>query len=195
MSHTISFSREREINPFWEFTSDEEIIVGMLAVGISIVSEINSKNGGLKYFFTCSEDVSHYRLLHNIHENEIKHNQCGVECGIHNKCELLDDEYAIWIKGSSNFRYNLFKFSSSDFFQGLISLCQNFEVDFRDYLYGVPFNMRNESYVLEEYIMMPFIMSYDVPDTLDNEEEEMDDENILSPFGEMEDSFSFSDNP
>jgi hypothetical protein len=65
-----------------------------------------------------------------------------------------------WIGRPRNPEYTLYSFISSEFIQGFISICDAFGVDFRDYIYGLPFkyNPRTKErlyYRIEGYDIAP----------------------------------------
>ena len=62
-----------------------------------------------------------------------------------------------------------------------------FEVDFRNYLYGFPFDFRGNKYALGNYIMTPDQIAVDAPDIDDIEQEEETDENINEPLARSDD--------
>ena len=43
--------------------------------------------------------------------------------------------------------YNLYSFASPEFIQGFISMCNAFNVDFRDYVSGLPFKTENNKLI------------------------------------------------
>jgi len=160
-------------DPIWSVNVENvEILVGMLAVGVVIIGELNKKMGK-EYYMTTNEDISDYRLLRDIEFDDIK---------FISKDKLYEGEYGIWIKSNVDTYFNLYRFNTNYFFQGLISICTFFSVDFRNYLYGYPFDGYGNLYSLSGYIMTPYMIVQDVHDLDDVEEEEKDDENIIEPF-------------
>jgi hypothetical protein len=85
------------------------------------------------------------------------------------------------MKSSKRFLYNLYGFETAYFFQGIISACHAFGVDFRDYIYGLAFDAQGTQYTLYDYVISPYQIAYTVDDLSDVEEEEADDENIIEP--------------
>lgn len=76
--------------------------------------------------------------------------------------DLLSENYGWWITEPLNQKsYTLYNFSSADFIQGFISICNIFAVDFRDYILGTPFKYNNAThkivnYEIEGYDVKPF---------------------------------------
>lgn len=74
-----------------------------------------------------------------------------------NKYSPDPELYGWWIKGEN--KYTLYQFETMDFIQGFISACDIFEVDFRDYIIGLPFKVENKvkvDYIIEGYDIEPF---------------------------------------
>jgi hypothetical protein len=158
----------------WSVEVDNlELLVGMLAVGVVIVEELNKG-----YYMTTNVDVSKYRLLREIEHDNIQ---------MASKDKLYDDEYGMWIKSNIEPYYNLYKFNTNYFFQGVISMCNTFSVDFFDYIYGFPFDGYGNLYALSGYNMTSYLVVQDVFDLDDVEEEEKDDENIIQPLERTDD--------
>ena len=91
------------------------------------------------------------------------------------------------MKGTKRFYYSLYAFQTNSFFQGVVSICNAFEVDFRNYIYGFPFDKFGNQYALDNYVMSPYQIAQDAPDLDDVEEEERDDENIIEPLARTDD--------
>jgi hypothetical protein len=76
----------------------------------------------------------------------------------------LDTEnYYWWISNTINDvnSYNLVSFKTNEFVQGFISMCNGFNVDFREYVLGYPFKFSNDKqgpifYGIEGYNIDPF---------------------------------------
>jgi hypothetical protein len=149
-----------------------ELMAGMLAAGIGIMDDINSSTANVSYYVDSDTDVSSFRKVRDLPEDKISTESCGV---------LNEGEYGIWMKGTRRFYYNLYVFKTNSFFQGIISMCHAFDVDFRNYIYGYPFDSIGNQYALADYVMTPYLIAIDVPDLDDIEEEERDDENIIQP--------------
>jgi hypothetical protein len=64
-----------------------------------------------------------------------------------------------WIRAPNDLRYALYSFPTPDFIQGFISMCNAFGVDFRDYVYGLPFKYNHETREVTYYQ----IEGYDIP--------------------------------
>jgi hypothetical protein len=157
----------------WSFTtSDLELLVGMLAISAPLSYDLQNRDN-INYFLDTDVDVSNFRVVRDIIEDDIFHESGG---------KLVDEEYGIWLRGTKRGIYDLYRFRTNSFFQGLVSICHKFQVDFRNYIYGLPFDGYGNLYTLEDYIMAPFQVVQDAPDLNDIEEEEYDNENIIQPY-------------
>jgi hypothetical protein len=155
----------------WNFDTDNiELLAGMLAAGTGILEDFNQRDKTKNYYIDSDGDVSSFRIMANVQEDFIKNNSNG---------HLQEGEYGIWLKGSTKFHYSLYKFTSNYFFQGIISICNTFDVDFRYYIYGFPFDSYGNLHSLSGYTMATNRISRDVPDLDDIEEDEAYDENII----------------
>lgn len=152
----------------WEQKLDNiELLAGMLAAGTGIIPNLDNEN----YYIDSDADISSFRKHVNIPESMIEDNMCGV---------LSPGEYGIWLKSDKPFHYNLYAFKTNSFFQGIISMCHAFGVDFRNYIYGYPFDGNGKQYALEDYVMTPSLIAQDAPDMNDDQFDDNpdDDENI-----------------
>lgn len=158
----------------WEaYLNNLELLAGMLAAGLGIMDDINATSTTLYYYVDSDADVSHFRLLNDVPEDATRYNSLdGLE----------ETQYGIWLKGSKRFYYNLYAFQTNAFFQGIVSMANAFGVDFRNYIYGFPFDTLGKQYSLSGYVMAPYQVAVDPFDLDDIEEEEEDNENILNPF-------------
>jgi len=69
------------------------------------------------------------------------------------------DGYAWWLRDQT--LYDMYVFSDPEFPQGFISVCDSFEVDFRDYIAGPPFSLdpqtgENVPLIITGYDIAPF---------------------------------------
>jgi len=151
-------------------SSNLELIAGMLAAGAGIMDDTNYINDKTQYYVDSNADVSSFRIVDSIREEDINSNLCG---------KLLPGQRGIWLHSGTRFYYSLYGFRTAYFFQGIISICNSFGVDFRNYIYGLPFDGEGNQYALSDYVMVPFQLVQDAPDLDDVEEEEADNENII----------------
>jgi hypothetical protein len=155
----------------WEKSVDNlELLAGLAAVSIRLTSEIN-KAYNTNYSFETSEDISHFSVLEGVTEPEISHFSCVN----------TNFKYKVWIKSLEDYQYNLYTFQTAAFLQGIISLATAFEMDFRSYIYQLPFDNSGKEYVLDGYVMQISGVAMDSPDLDDVDIEEVDDENIYMP--------------
>jgi hypothetical protein len=167
--YPLSLINKVDMTLSWKIElNDIEILAGMLAASVGISSDMSENS----YSLISDTDVSKFLVFENITEENIKSHTCN---------DMDEGQFAVWMKSDKRFYYNLYKFQRSAFFQGIISLCQSFQVDFRNYLYGFPFDKDGRQYVLNGYLMTPYQVAQDAPDLNDVEEEEHDDENIIEP--------------
>ncbi len=157
----------------WSFaTADLELLAGMLAISAPLSYDLQETDNA-EYFLDTDADVSDFRSAHNVIEDDIFRESGG---------KLTDGEYGIWSRGSRRGVFDLYRFRTNSFFQGLVSICHKFQVDFRNYIFGLPFDGYGNLYTLEDYIMVPFQVAQDAPDLNDIEEEEYDNENIIQSY-------------
>lgn len=173
-----------EILVIWELKVDNlELLAGMLAAAMGIMDDLNAESD-LIYYVDSNADVSSFRLVDNLSEQYLRTSSVN---------KLKDGEIGIWLKGSERFVYSLYRFNTNAFFQGIISICNSFNVDFRNYIYGFPFDKYGNQYSLGDYVMAPYQVGIDAPDIDDIEEEEEDDENINEPLARTDDIITFRD--
>lgn len=95
------------------------------------------------------EHVLHEYIAYNdIFNDQLIEYQHNVDLGY----------YGWWIR--DYLEYSLYQFQTVDFIQGFISICNAFEVDFRDYIAGPPFQSDNKGnnipYNIIGYDIEPF---------------------------------------
>lgn len=181
--YKLFFRSTNSETPIWELSVDDvELLVGMLAAGMGIMDDLNANSKFVQYYVDSDADVSSYRLLADIPEELTR--SLSTQ-------RLQQGDYGIWLKGSTRFVYSLYRFTTNRFFQGIVSICNTFKVDFRNYLYGFPFDSSGNQYSLSGYVMAPYQIGVDAPDIDDIEEEEEDDENINEPLARTDDIYTF----
>lgn len=187
----------------WELHfKDIELIAGMLAAGVGILSDLNSESNynhqafpddgsriasnskSMEYYLDSDADVSDFRLDSNVMEDNLSFASVG---------QLANGEYGIWLRSNRPFHYDLYRFSTNSFFQGIVTICNAFGVDFRNYIYGFPFDGHGNQYALSGYVMSQYQVGQDAPDIDDIEEEEAGDENINEPFARTDDIITLKD--
>lgn len=163
---TVYCKRENNLEYTWKIEYPRETVAGILAGAIYITSRDEIKD----IYIDSDGDFSDYLIHENITEDDIPYKSYGV---------LGDKEYGIWCRSYIPYKYNLYKFKTAKFMQGLISIANNFNVDFRRCIYGMIFDQTGEQYSLRNYVMSEPLLMQDAPDLDDIEEEEKDDENII----------------
>lgn len=144
---------------------DKDLLAGMLAASMGIISDITDAN----YFCGSNADVSEYRIYDAVPEEKLAY-----------KCiDLNDKKFGVWMNSGVPFRYSLFAFNNASFFQGVISMCDTFNVDFRNYMYDLPFDNTGEKFTLNGYVLGGRQLAVDAFDLDDVEEEEKDNENLI----------------
>lgn len=177
--YVLSFGSIQTSKVLWSLKLDSpELASGMYAAINGIIDDLNDE-----YYVTTDLDLSRYRYLNNVSEEDV-HKPIS---------RLLDNEYGIWMKSDTRFQYDLYVFKTGDFFQGVISACHAFFVDFRNYIYAYPFDTYNNQYILNGYLMTPYLVAQDVPDLDDMDDEEKDNENLLEPFARTDDIITIKD--
>jgi hypothetical protein len=167
---TLADAATREI--IWSESYDErEIVAGMLAVGVGLIADLDFRTHNAHYILESNTDVSDYRVQASVPQERVSRNSCGI----------TGDDYGIWMRSAYAGHYDLYRFASTLFLQGVISLATAFRVDFRDYLLGLPFDQVGNRYTLADYIMSSYQVTVDAIELDDVEEEERDDENIIVP--------------
>lgn len=184
-SYRIFFAAIGSRRVIWElYLDDIELLVGMLAVGTGIIEDLNASSTRERYYVDSDADVSLFRLLPDVPEDIVRSSSAG---------QIKPGYYGIWLKGMKRFHYSLYTFRTNSFFQGIVSMAATFNVDFRNYLYGFPFDMNGNQYALSGYIMTSDQVGVDAPDLDDIEEEEEDDENINEPLSRTDDIITLRD--
>lgn len=178
-SYIVFFKEEKDQVPKWNIiVNDIELVAGMLAAGLGIMEELNY-NTKKNYYIDSDADVSTFRLVNTISDEDLENNSNG---------KLSEGQYGIWMHSDKRFHYSLYGFRKASFFQGIISICSNFGVDFRNYIYGVPFDKYGNQYALSKYVMSEYQIGQDAPDLDDIEEEEAGDENIINPWADEDEN-------
>lgn len=185
-SYKVYLVSMKNNNILWETTVENiEILTGMLAISIGILNDINDNNtNDDSYYFDSDTDVSDFRILKNIDEEDVP--RLARE-------KIKEHWYGIWINGSKKYAYDLYQFRSNNFFSGLKLLAESFNVDFRNYVYGFPFDSNGKKYALADYNLIQYQIAEDAPDVDDIEEEEEYDENIINPLARTDDIITLFD--
>lgn len=184
--YTVFFANNGDNTAIWSIKVDDiELVAGMLAGGLAIMDDVNYNEKGVTYYIDTDVDVSDFRLVNSIREEEIPNNTCAKILCNNTVCNILNcpqsGQYGLWMNSGRRFYYSLYTFRKSSFFQGIISICNAFGVDFRNYIFGLPFDRDGNQYALSNYVMTPYQIAQDAPDLDDIDEEEKDDENIIEP--------------
>lgn len=152
-----------------------EVIAGILAGGVGNVKDYNTKLGGLsRVHLDSNVDVSSYRKAAVVPIDKInkKTNKKWVKKGMS----------LIWMQSSIPFHYDLYQYKTSKFVQGILSVCNYFDKNIKDYIYQHPLNENLMDIDILGYHVKTTVISQIAPELSDVTEEEADDENILNPF-------------
>jgi hypothetical protein len=189
-----SYQDNQQHRPLWTWKTDNlELLAGMLAISPGIIYDLNTysdrPNQAETFYLDSNTDLSSFRVMSEIFEDDIE--KCTRDLTTINR-------YGLWLRGQQPFCYSLYRFSTSVFLQGILTLCQTFEVDFRSYLSGLPFSLSSQGgkirwYTLDTYVIYQRQLTIDVPDSDDVEIEEQDDENIEVPLERTDDIVTFTD--
>jgi hypothetical protein len=186
--YLVSFRLINSDKIIWSMELDDlELVAGLLAGTMSLLQYLREPN----YHMTTDADVSMFRLIDNVVQDDIEqYSRVEVLC---NKCSN-DFKYAVWMPSGSEDRYSLYGFNTSKFSQGLFSICDRFNVDYRDCIYGIPFDWSGGKYTFDGYNLVSYQVAQDAPDLNDVEEEEQDNEALIDAFsvsdGDDENQFS-----
>jgi hypothetical protein len=119
-----------------------------------------------------SADISNYQIETQVEEENIP---------LYSNARLDQGEYGLWLNSSRRCLYNLYRFKTPAFVQGIVTICNHFEVDFRDFIFNLIFDQDGNTYILENYVMTQYELSMDVEESSDVEDEQRDDENVIQP--------------
>lgn len=165
--HTIIFGKTSTDEPIWTKEYDEiELIAGILAGGTAIMDDMDDN-----YYMDTTADISDYRVINSVDEETVYK---------YTTFYPPPEIFFIWIR-TTQYEYSLYAFSTDKFLQGLISICNHFEVDFRNYIYGLPYDTNGLQYGIEGYELVPYSVVWTAPQLDDVEEQEKDNENIIEP--------------
>lgn len=181
LGYEIIFGEKTSEIERFSVPSDLDLIAGMIAAGVGIMEKLNYNHAPREYYLITTADISQYRVEREITETDLSS---------HMKGRLQPNQRGIWMASAQRFQYDLYAFTDDAFFQGVISICNYFGVDFRDYIYGTIFDDNGKQYALEGYTMTDYQIAIVVTDSDDEipdfystgeEKEREGDENIITP--------------
>lgn len=185
--YLVSFGIINTDKIIWSIELDDlELVAGMLAGTMSLLQYLREPN----YYITTDADISKFRLSDNVTQDEIEqYSHVHVFC---NTCSQKF-QYAVWMPSGTEGRYSLYGFKTTKFFQGVFSICDRFNTDYRDCIYGIPFDRFGNKYTFDGYNLVSYQVTQDAPDLSDVEDEEHDNEAIIDPFSvsDGDDEYSF----
>lgn len=171
MAYTLTLSDVRTQEVLWTDAYDDiELLAGMVAIGVGLIADANANTHLAEYQIESNVDLSPFRLLRDISEDMIQ----AVSYG-----QLNEREYGLWLRNSYPGTYNLYRFTRASFMQGVVSMATAFRIDFRNYMFGLPFDSAFRTYVLSNYIMTTYKVAVDVPDDDDIDRERADNEKVI----------------
>lgn len=146
-----------------------QILAGIVAASVPILTEASKDHPG-SYQLVTDTDISAFRAARHVEGSRVQ------------VLPFSHGKYGLWLASDRTHHYDLYTFHRAEFLQGVISLARACQVDFRNYLYGVPFDTQGTLYVLAGYRMLSSNFAVDVLDSNDMEEEEKDNENLIESF-------------
>lgn len=172
-TYTVSIS-DNKGNIIWnQLVEDLDLLSGMLAAGIKIISILNKKH---EYTIYSNIDVSSHRIESYFEKEDII---------TYTNDKLSEGEYGLWVASDVENQYHLYKFTLPVFFKGIIYMCESFKVDYKDYIFSTPFDYMDNKYEFTGYYMLDY-NGYitNIPSVPESQEDEpdKDDENLLYPF-------------
>lgn len=172
-AYTFTLFDKLQAQPVWTDAYDDmELVAGLLAAGTSLVNTINSSLRQSQYAVESNMDLNPFLVHRNVREDDLNKTSCNA---------LNRGEYGVWLQSARVGSYDLYRFRNTSFLQGMVSMFTAFQVDFRDYLWGLPFNSQLKKLIMYGYIMTSDQMAIDTPDLDDVDEEDADNENIIEP--------------
>lgn len=138
-------------------------------------SVLTDKDPNAKYYFTTNFDISIFRKATYVLEDDIPERSIN---------QLTNNEYGIWVKSDIKYQYDLYVCKTPYWYQGFLSLCESFQVNYKDYMYGLAFDAYGVLYSFNNEVYTIANTAIDVPDLNDVEEEEADNEKIINPYSD-----------
>jgi hypothetical protein len=155
--------------------SEIELLAGMLAISVPMLSDIKKLDQDdidAYYLVDSNIDVSEYRIHHHIPETEISKMSRNA---------IKPNKFGIWIKSDMISYYDLYTFENDNFINGIITMCNTFHCDPKDYVYKFPFDNNGKYIYIEDFSSGNEISCFDAEDLNDVEDETYDDENKVEP--------------
>ena len=166
----MKFTFKDNYRVLWIKESDNsELIAGMCAIAYPILAQLNKSIK--RYNIEVDIDIDDFLLAKEVsEENTLVYPN------------VRENKYSVWMKSERSAYYNLFIFSTAAFVQGILTMANACNVDFRDYLFGYIIDENGEFYILNGYDMIPSTLAVDAPDSNDIEDENYDNEVLLNPY-------------
>ena len=141
--------------PLWDTKYHNiETVAGIVAASIPILAEINCENADEnKYHIRTNSDISDFRVKRGIHLDDLETETCN---------SIDEGFYGIWVKAETSSYYNLYKFRTGYFMQGIISFAHSCTYDFRDCFYGCIVDAYGEQYGLNDYFLVSQQFAYGI---------------------------------
>jgi hypothetical protein len=186
-SGLITIALIRIVNFHGIITSDQafsfsggkgDMIAGMAAILMPIMADLNDNDQGISYKLHCTADLHGYKIKKHILEKDI----------VTTPLLLRATDMIMWIRNPEMFFYDVYCFNSADFFQGIFTVTNHLQADYRNYLYGLPLDGQGQPFELLEYgLTAPNLVASAALDLDDIEAQEEDDENIIAPYERTDD--------
>ena len=154
----------------WMDVGSYEYIAGMLAISHGLLFDLNRPDDATVQISGVTPDVNFTgRVVIGAPSSERDNYRPPV------------GQYAVWIRAASDYEYDMYLFHSAIFLQGVLSLCEAFGTDFRNYILGFPFDSDGITHTFRGYAWAHSQVAVDVEDLDDQYAEDVDDENVIEP--------------
>jgi hypothetical protein len=156
----------------WDFSvSHDEIVAGCYAASFNIMAQLEN----------------HYEMKIAFNKNKLNAFMVAKNVPLAKTrskffYEKISKQYAVWVISDNIGLYNLWQFDNDKwFFQGLITICDNFAVVAEEFVLGKIFNKFGEKYILPNFAMIPHKYDEQFGNIIDDSDD-IDDPNVYAPF-------------
>lgn len=137
---------ETEYDDIWtlQINFDRDVLAGMLAIGCELINIINDTEEDT-YLFELS---NRYDTIEVTSLSDLDNNYVGIiDTRKTDDIYPPDGLFGLWIRNYEQGSLNFYVFEHpAEFMQGLISIANAFQVDFHDYIQGLPFDSERTEY-------------------------------------------------
>src|SRR5690606_25548483 len=115
--------------------NDITLLAGMAAILLPLLADLNNEA------YRGQEITKHYQLHCNISLQPFRMKRQLPEAEISSTAlRLSPDNMVQWMRNQSEFFYDAYVFTSLSFLQGIFTMCNYFAADYRNYIYGLPYD-------------------------------------------------------